>query len=101
MGEPPTYRFNAVLWRHPGAAGWHFVTLPPDIADEIDELTAPARRGFGSVRVEVTIGATTWHTSIFPDTKAESYLLPVKRPVRSAEGLVAGDKVDVTLRVEA
>ena len=95
----PEYRFETRLWLYTGKAAWHFVTLPHDIADEIEELTAPTRRGFGSVRIEVTIGTTTWQTSIFPDTKAESYVLPIKKPVRVAEGLSADDLVDVTLRL--
>jgi hypothetical protein len=99
IGASPTYRFGAVVWMHPGAAGWHFVTLPPDIADEIDELTAPSRRGFGSVAVQVTVGATSWHTSIFPDRAAQSFVLPVKRPVRTAEGIAVGDRIDVLLRL--
>jgi hypothetical protein len=60
-------------------------------------MTADSRRGFGSVRVRVTVGATTWNTSIFPDTKSESYVLPVKKAVRSSEGLGDGSSVDVRL----
>ncbi len=97
--DHPAYRFRTRLWIYPGQAGWHFVTLPHDVADEIEELTTPTRRGFGSVRVQATIGATTWQTSIFPDTKAESYVLPVKKPVRLSEGLAAEDWADVTLRL--
>ena len=93
------YRFRAELWLHTGEAAWHFVTLPVDIADEIDELTADTKRGFGSVRVVVTVGSTTWSTSIFPDTSAESYVLPVKKPVRTSERLHAGDLIDVTLEL--
>jgi hypothetical protein len=93
------YRFQAELWVHSGEAGWHFVTLPTDVADEIDDLTAHTRRGFGSVRVVVTVGSTTWSTSIFPDTSAESYVLPVKKPVRTGEGLHEGDLIDVTLHL--
>lgn len=91
------YRFETMLWRHAGEAAWYFLTLPPDVADEIDELTAPDRRGFGSVRVEVTIGATTWSTSVFPDSASRSYVLPVKRDVRRAEAIDAGDRVVVAL----
>lgn len=94
-----SFSFAAALWRYPGEAGWHFVTLPHDVADEIDEITTATRRGFGSVRVEVTIGSTTWRTSLFPDTKAESYVLPVKKPVRSAEGVDAGDTVEIRLQL--
>ena len=93
------YRFRAELWLYPGDAAWHFVTLPFDEADEIDEITRGSQRGFGSVRVRVTIGSSTWHTSLFPDSKARPHALPVKKPVRPAEGIVAGDQVDVTFEV--
>ena len=94
-----TYSFRAPLWLYAGDAGWHFVTLPSDIADEIDELAGPAHRGFGSRRVAVTIGATRWSTSIFPDRKAGSYMLPIKKQVRAAEQLVPGDAVEVGIEL--
>ena len=75
------------------------MTLPIDIADEIEEVTAATRRGFGSVRVKVTIGATTWSTSVFPDNRSRSYVLPVKKQVRNNEGLRDGDPVTVTMEV--
>lgn len=93
------FRFEAELWRHRGEAAWYFVTLPHDVSDEIAELTEPDRRGFGSVRVTVTIGDTTWHTSLFPDTKAGSYVLPVKKSVRREESIDDGDVVRVRLRL--
>ncbi len=55
--------------------------------------------GFGSRRVEVTVGATTWRTSVFPDNASASYLLPVKKAVRVAEGLDEGDEITVRLEV--
>jgi hypothetical protein len=58
-------------------------------------------RGFGSLRVEVAIGSTTWRTSVFPDTKRGTYLLPVKKQVRAAEGLVEGSVCSVELTVVA
>jgi hypothetical protein len=91
------FEFTADLWRYTGEAAWYFVTLPHDVADDIDEITGEARRGFGSVRVEVTVGSTTWRTSVFPDTKSESFVLPVKKAVRSAEGLDDGSSVSVLL----
>ena len=57
--------------------------------------------GFGSLRVEVTIGSTTWRTSVFPDTKRGTYLLPVKKQVRTAEGLAGGSVCSIELRVVA
>ena len=57
------------------------------------------RRGFGSVRVDVTVGATSWRTSIFPDSKTGTYLVPVKKAVRVAEHLEPGDEVWAQLQV--
>jgi hypothetical protein len=51
------------------------------------------------LRVKVTIGATEWQTSIFPDKKRATYVLPVKQAVRKAEGVTAGSTVDVDLVV--
>ncbi len=93
------YRFEAELWQSAvEGATWVFVTLPAEQADDIADLV-PRRPGFGSVRVVVTIGATTWRTSLFPDTEAGSYLLPVKRAVRTAEGLAVGDVTAIELAV--
>lgn len=92
--------FRAEVWEHsPGDPGsWHFLTLPPDVADDVETEAGP-REGFGSVRVEVRIGATTWRTSLFPDTSAGSYVLPLKKQVRRAEGLGAGSVCEVGLVV--
>lgn len=93
------YRFDAELWRTDGEVAWHFVTLPAGVSDDIDERTAGNRRGFGSVRVEVRLGAITWATSVFPDTKREAYVLPVKADVRRRAGIEAGDPVTLELEV--
>lgn len=94
------HAFTGKLWRHPGAGGWHFVTLPVTTAARIREAFGTGGRGWGSVRVEATLGATTWATSIFPDAKAGSYLLPVKREVRDAERVSDGARVKVGLVLE-
>ncbi len=95
-----SYEFEAALWQwrardaEPGS--WFFVSLPQDVSDEIEATTEP--HGFGSVRVEVTIGACTWRTSIFPSAEEKTFVLPVKKPVRRAEGLDGGDTCRVTLQ---
>jgi hypothetical protein len=92
------FEFTAPLWLHPGG-DWHFVTVPVEISDDITDLTAGRRRGFGSVRVKVTVGATSWRTSVFPDRKAGTFLLPVKKQVRDAEGLAHGADVAIALEL--
>ncbi len=92
------FEFTATLWRWPNG-NWFFVTLPFEVADEIDDHASAARVGFGSVRVEVTVGRSTWQTSVFPDKRAESFLLPVKAAIRRAERIDDGDEVAISLRV--
>ena len=90
------YRFAAQVWEWQGPAAWVFVTLPPEIADEIEAGVA-LRPGFGSVPVEVEVGGSRWSTSLFPDKASASYVLPLKRAVRTAEGIEVGDVVSVRL----
>ena len=93
------YRFWAELWLHQGDAAWHFLTVPAEVSDDIEARTADQHRGFGSVRVRVTVGATTWQTSVFPDSKRGAYILPVKKDVRRSEEIAAGDTVEVSLEL--
>ncbi len=94
------YEFEAELWVWDARRVdlWTFVSLPPDQSEEVGQRAmALPRAGFGAVRVDVTVGRTTWSTSIFP-AAPDRYDLPVKKAVRRAEGLEPGDQVRV--RVE-
>lgn len=91
--------FTAPVWLWEGNAAWHFVTLPEELSDEIEARTAHRSAGFGSVRVEVTIGETTWRTSVFPDKTRGAYVLPLKAAVRTAEQFGVGDQVTVDIEV--
>ncbi len=95
------FTFTGELWQWSGEAGWHFISLPEAVTDDIDARFEGSRRGFGSLRVQVTLGQTTWSTSIFPDSKSATYVLPVKRQVRDAEHLSVGDRTDVRLHLES
>ncbi|MFT5037163.1 MAG: hypothetical protein ACI9VM_000740 [Candidatus Azotimanducaceae bacterium] len=50
-----------------GMSGWHFVGVTKKYSQEIKEKFGKGRRGFGSIPVTVTVGETSWDTSIFPD----------------------------------
>lgn len=91
-------RFTAPLWEHSGQGAWHFVTVPPELGEEI-RMLAGEPRGFGSVTVEVELGSSRWSTSVFPDRTSGSFVLPVKKAVRVAEDVVDGDPVHVSLRL--
>ena len=93
--------FDAELWTWDARRGdsWTFVSLPVDASEEIRDLTGGSRRGFGSLRVRVRLGGSTWTTSIFPSSGRGAYVLPVKRPVRTAEALNVGDVATVTVEL--
>src|SRR5688500_9290842 len=94
---PSRFSFSADVWEHEGPAAWHFVSLPEAVADEIEATDGHRDGGFGSLRVEVTIGKTRWLTSIFPDRKRGTYVLPLKKQVRVAEQLRAGAPAKIGL----
>jgi hypothetical protein len=92
-------RFTAPLWLWNAEGGsWHFVTVPEEQSAEIRFETLGSRRGFGSVRVEASVGEVRWRTSVFPQ-KAGTFLLPVKADVRRRASIRAGDEVSVALEL--
>ena len=92
------HRFTARLHRWSAQPSYFLLTLPEDVSDEVEDRHGAAAAGFGSVRVEVTVGSTTWRTSLFPSSQERAYVLPVKKAVRVAEGLEEDAPVDVVLR---
>ncbi len=93
------YRLSAVVWLYPGMAGWHFVTIPKDISEDITNLFGDRKRGWGSLPVKVTMGDTFWQTSIFPDKKQDAYLMPLKAEIRKKGQIKAGDNIQLVLEV--
>jgi len=83
---------------HGDKVSWVFVAIPKDDADAIDDATS-LTGGFGSVKVKVQIGKTSWSTSLFPSKEMETYVLPLKKAVRQAEGIEVGKRVEVTVEL--
>lgn len=94
-----TYTFEAEVWEWSSKTSWFFVSLPEDEADDLEERYGRRTAGFGSIRVEVTIGSSTWRTSLFPSNEEKTYVLPLKKAVRAAEGLGPGSIAAVELVV--
>jgi hypothetical protein len=92
------FKVRTKVWLYPGEAAWRFASVPPKIAKVIRERFSEFSRGWGSLPVTVTIGKTCWKTSIFPDKKTGSYLLPLKAHVRKEEEIEAGDTI--TLHID-
>jgi hypothetical protein len=97
-----SYALRTKLWPwHSHKTTWYFLTVPQKIAEEIRLGDAgPKRVVFGSLKVQATIGASSWSTSIFPSAEHRTYLLPVKASVRKAENLVVDKLIKVKLEVK-
>ena len=91
------YRFTASLWLWKDDSSWWFATLPEEVSDDIEERHGLSAGGFGSIKVEVTVGATAWRTSLFPSMEQRAYVLPMKKAVRAAEALEEGEPFQVSL----
>ena len=87
------------IWKGSDAAGrWYFITVPEEQSAEIKAHGFGSPRGFGSVKVEASIGDVSWRTSVFP-LNSGGYLLPVKKDIRTKANLGAGDEVTVELEL--
>ena len=98
LSAVPTIEFAAELWEHDGPGAWHFVTVPEEPSEDI-RLSGAEPAGFGSYKVEATLGTSVWRTSVFPDNSSQGFVLPVKKAVRTAECIGAGDVVRVRIEV--
>ena len=93
------FDFTSPLWKWDSqGASWYFVTLPEEASDDIREVPRMPR-GFGAVKVRVTVGGSTWSTSVFPDSRTGGHWLPIKKAVRLAEGLEEDTPVTVSLEL--
>ncbi len=80
------------IWKWSGDMGWHFVTLPREYYESIRN-TYPR----GMVHVTTTIEGTSWDTALFPHIKSKSFILPIKKTIRKAEHLFAGEEITITI----
>ena len=75
----------------------YFVTLPGEAAALVTEhrLATGKRGGFGSIRASVRIGESKWETTL--NVKDSVWTLPIKKPIRLAEGLEQGAVIDLAM----
>lgn len=86
-----TLTICGTLWKYEGQAAWYFLSTTAEQGSVLKE--GRRRIGWGSIPVRVTIGASTWDTSIFP-TKEGPFLLPIKAAVRKKESLTEGTAIE-------
>jgi Domain of unknown function (DUF1905) len=93
------YKIKSKIFLWQGAGAWNFVAIPKNDSGTIKKVFSKKRRGWGSLRVLVSLGKTKWNTSIFPESKSGQFLLPLKLEVRNKEGISAGDTIDFSIEI--
>lgn len=86
---------EVVWWR--GPAPYHFVALPEPEAARLRVVASRVTYGWGCIPATVTLGATTFTTSIFP--REGGFMVPVKVAARRAESVELGDDVALVVVV--
>lgn len=93
------YDFSSKLWKSGGPGGWHFISLPNDLAKEIRENLKWQEEGWGRMKASAMINDLEWDTAIWFDKKADTYLLPVKAEIRNKTRIKSGNVVAVSLLI--
>ena len=91
--------FSGTVHRWVNNPSIYLVSVPKELSDEIKEISEGLANGWGSLKVEATIGSTVWRTSIFPDSKSGLFDLPLKAEVRKKNNLEVATLVKVHLNV--
>ena len=89
--------FSAEIWHWAGPSPFYFVTVPEAECLVLKSTSKLVTYGWGMIPVKAKIGQTEFKTSLFP--KEGRYVVPLKDSVRSAEGLVEGQRIGVWLEV--
>lgn len=81
------------VWRWPGISGWHFVYVGKDLTEKIKKIGKVYGSGF--IKINASIGKSSWDTALFPHKKEETFLISIKQSIRKKEGVFEGNLVRV------
>ena len=98
---PTKFSFRSKVWKYEGKAAWYFVTLPKHLSKKIRQGHGLSEEGWGRLKASSQIGKTIWETAIWYDTKAQSYVLPLKSEVRKKEAIAIGMFLYIKLQFES
>lgn len=89
MSSSDSYRVSGIIELFPQKGGWHFVTVPGSVVEDLSWLAERSLIG-----ITATIGSTTWDTSLMP-TGDGSHFIPLNAKVRRDNDLEEGEQVVV------
>ncbi len=93
------FTFRSKVWKYDGKAGWYFVTLPKPLSKKIRNAHGLSEEGWGRLKASAQVGKTIWKTAIWYDTKAKSYLLPLKSEIRKKEAIAVDTILNIKLQL--
>ena len=91
-------KFEATVFEWRGPAPFYFARVTDSVALQIKEVASIVSYGWGVIPATVTIGKTSYTTSLFP--KDGGYLVPLKDAVRKPESINPGDTLRITLKLD-
>ncbi len=91
------FEVTGEVWEWRGPAPYHFVSVPPELCEDVRDAAAVVSYGWGMVPVALRLGESTWTTSLWP--KDGGYVVPLKDAVRRAERVELGDVVTVRIDI--
>ena len=91
------YEYSTNMWKHDSPGGWYFVSLPKDLSKEIRDNLKWQEEGWGRMKAFAQIGALIWETAIWFDTKADTYILPIKADIRKKSNLKTNQNIDMNI----
>ncbi len=99
------FKSKVIVWRESYNEGndsglWRFARVPEDISAKIKEMQrGRLRRGWGAVYARAKVGKSEWVTSIFPDRRSTTYILPLKKQIRYEENLYDGKEFKFAIEI--
>ncbi len=92
-----TFHIQKKVWVWPGnISAWHFIYVDGTEKEYIEKHGNKSKNGL--IRIEATIGKTTWQTSLLPFKKDNTYLIALKKQVREKEQIIEGDMITIHFR---
>ncbi len=91
------YKFKAQVEKFNLPAAWYFVIVPEELMKKV-KAKKPKTIGRGFFPVNVTLGSTTWRTSLLPmgnKTGDKRFFIALKASVRKNELVEAGEEITV------
>lgn len=98
MGKKTIFSISKKVWLWPSEImPWHFIYVDGAEKEYIEKHARKSRNGL--IKIEASIGKTSWQTSLLPFKKDNTYLIALKKEVRAKEGIMVGDTVKISFKL--